>query len=160
MVRKLMFMLFIMAITLQLKAEMSLVVRPISDAEKITALSHVGKLVYSGDSLFLYDNTQALIYSEELAKVQHVRYSDEEPPIVVGDGTVDNELQVSVYPNPTIDLLFIDNMKGEIRLYTADGRLLQVLEGDEDRIEVDMSAYPAGIYLLFCGGEAFNVIKK
>ena len=69
--------------------------------------------------------------------------------------------QIVVYPNPTADVLYIDNAEvGEVRLYTADGRLLQVVEAHEGRVAVDMSAYPAGTYVLFCSGEVFSVIKK
>jgi hypothetical protein len=70
-------------------------------------------------------------------------------------------LQVVVYPNPTADVLYVDNAEaGEVRLYTADGRLLQVVEAYEGRVEVDMSGFPTGAYLLFCGGEVFSVIKN
>lgn len=142
-------------------AEMSLVVHPMTDTDKITALQKIGKLVYSGDSLYLYDTEQTLIYQEELGKVKHVRYSDERPPISVDDKQGVDALHVVVYPNPTVDVLYVDNAEvGEVRLYTADGRLLQVVEAHEDRVAVDMSVYPAGTYLLFCGGEVFSVIKK
>lgn len=70
-------------------------------------------------------------------------------------------LQVRADPNPTADVLYVDNAEiGEVRLYTADGRLLQALEAHDGRVAVDMSAYPAGTYVLFCSGEVFSVIKK
>ena len=142
-------------------AEMSLVVRPMYDTDCITALQKIGKLVYSGDSLLVYDNEGTLVYGDLFDNVKHVRYSDERPPIVVEDAQKTDALQVVVYPNPTADVLYVDNAEArEVRLYTADGRLLQVVEAHEDRVAVDMSRYPAGTYLLFCGGEAFSVIKN
>ena len=143
-------------------AEMSLVVRPMYDTDCITALQKIGTLVYSGDSLYLYDTEQTLIYQEELGKVKHVRYSDERPPITPGENVQMSEaMQVTVYPNPTADMLYINKAEaGEVRLYTSDGRLLQVIGASEDRVEINMSAYPAGTYVLFCSGEAFSVIKK
>lgn len=157
----LLFLLFVVAVGSQLRAEMSLVVRPLYETDHITALSSIGKLVYSGDSLYLYDTEQVLIYGEELAKVRHVRYSDEKPPIDVDVETQNLVSQVAIYPNPTTDKLYINNLEaGAVRLYTADGQLLQIIEAKESTTEVDMSAYPTGTYVLFCSGEAFSVIKK
>ena len=153
-------LLLVLLLSVLAKAEMSLVVRPLTGADKVTALHSIGKLVYSGDSLYLYDVRQTLIYQEELVKVGHVRYSDERPPIEVDDKQ-NVATQVAVYPNPTADVLYIDKVEAEeVRLYTSDGRLLQVIEATEGRVEVDMLAYPIGAYVLFCGGEVFTVIKK
>lgn len=160
--KKVLLLLSFMSIVFgSVKAELSLVVRPMYDTDCITALQKIGKLVYSGDSLYLYDTEQVIIYQEELAKVEHVHYSDERSPIVVEDAQKTDALQVVVYPNPTTDVLYVDNVEvGEVRLYTADGRLLQVVEAHESRVAVNMSVYPAGTYVLFCSGKAFSVIKK
>ena len=157
--KRLLFMLLVLVIGLQVRAEMSLVVRPMTDTDKITALQKIGKLVYSGDSLLVYDNEAVLVYGDLLENVKHVRYSDEEPQTPVETQYIAS--QIVVYPNPTADVLYIDNAEvGEVRLYTADGRLLQVVEAHEGRVAVDMSAYSAGTYVLFCSGEVFSVIKK
>ena len=159
--KRLLFLLLVVGIGLQVRVEMSLVVRPMYDTDKITALQKIGKLVYSGDSLLVYDNEGTLVYGDLFENVKHVRYSDERPPISVDDKQDVDALQVVVYPNPTADVLYVDNAEvGEIRLYSAEGRLLQTLEIGEGRVIVDMSGYPTGAYLLFCGGEVFSVIKK
>ena len=157
--KRLLFMLFVLAIGLQVWAEMSLVVRPMADTDKITALQKIGKLVYSGDSLLVYDNVGALVYGDLLENVKHVCYSDEVPQTPVETQYIAS--QIVVYPNPTADVLYVDNAElGEVRLYTADGRLLQVVEVYEGRVTVDMSGCPTGTYVLFCSGEVFSVIKK
>ncbi len=159
--KRLLFLLLVVAIGLQVRAEMSLVVRPMYDTDHINALQKIGKLVYSGDSLLVYDNEGTLVYGDLFENVKHVRYSDERPPISVDDKQGVDALQVVVYPNPTADVLYVDNAEvGEVRLYSAEGRLMRVVEAYEGRVAVDMSGYPAGTYLLFCGGEVFSVIKK
>jgi hypothetical protein len=159
--KRLLFLLLVVGIGLQVRAEMSLVVRPMYDTDKITALQKIGKLVYSGDSLLVYDNEGTLVYGDLFENVKHVRYSDERPPISVDDKQGVDALQVVVYPNPTADVLYVDNAEaGDVRLYSAEGRLLQVVDVHEGRVAVDMSAYPAGTYVLFCSGEVFSVIKK
>ena len=51
---------------------MSLVVRPMTDTDKITALQKIGKLVYSGDSLLVYDNVGALVYGANGCSAKHL----------------------------------------------------------------------------------------
>lgn len=152
-------LLFALLLSVVAMAEMSLVVRPMYGTDKITALQEIGKLVYSGDSLLVYDNVGTRVYADLFENVKHVRYSDEEPSITVGDVDVKN--QVVVYPNPTVDVLYVDNAEaGVVRLYSADGRLMQVVEAGESRVAVDMSDCPSGVYVLVCGREVFNVIKN
>ena len=143
------------------KAEISLVVRPLSGSDCISALQKIGKLTYSGDSLLVYDAEQTLIYGELLTNVKHIRYSDEQTDPTVDAEQAFDDLQIIVYPNPTADVLYIDNAKDNtVRLYSADGRLLQVYNALGDRIELNISNYASGVYILVCNNKAFNIIKK
>lgn len=143
------------------KAELSLVVRPLSGSDCISALQKIGKLTYTGDSLLLYDADQTLIYGELLANVRHIRYSDEQTGPSVDTEQMFDDIQIIAYPNPTADVLYIDNvMNSTIRLYSADGRLLQVQKASDSRIELNISNYASGIYILVCNNKAFNIIKK
>ena len=152
-------LLFALLLSVVAMAEMSLVVRPMYGTDKITALQEIGKLVYSGDSLLVYDNVGTRVYADLFENVKHVRYSDEEPSITVGDVDVKN--QVVVYPNPTVDVLYVDNVEaGVVRLYSADGRLMQQVEVGEGRVAVDMSGCSAGVYVLVANNQVFNVIKR
>ena len=145
------------------KAVPSLVVKPLRGAECITALGVVGKLVYSGDSLYVYDKAQTLVFSDLLANVQHVRFSDEQPstPTSVENTQGESTLQVKVYPNPTQEVLHVENAQSEVlRLYTMDGRLVGTQAVENGSAQVDMAELPAGNYLLLCGKESFQVIKQ
>ena len=142
-------------------AETSLVVRPLLGSDCITALQKIGKLTYSGDSLLVYDAEQTLIYGELLTNVKHIRYSDEQTDPTVDAEQAFDDLQIIVYPNPTADVLYIDNAKDNtVRLYSADGRLLQVYKALDDRIELNISNYASGVYVLVCGNKTFSIIKK
>ena len=152
-------LLFMLLLSVVAMAEMSLVVRPLNGSESITALQKIGRLVYSGDSLLVYDKEGVRVYGDLFANVGHVRYSDEEPSINVGNADVKN--QVEVYPNPMVDVLYVDNVGADVvRLYSVDGRLMQVIEVSDGRVMVDMSGCSAGMYVLVCGREVFNVIKN
>ena len=152
-------LLFALLLSVVAMAEMSLVVRPMYDTDKIIALQKIGKLVYSGDSLLVYDNAGTRVYGDLFENVKYVRYSDEEPQTPVVETQIAS--QILVYPNPTADVLYIDNAEvGEVRLYTSDGRLMQVVDAGEGRVAVDMSGCPVGVYVLVANNQVFNVIKR
>ena len=161
--KRLLLILGIFAMVGSAQAVPSLVVKPLRGAECITALGVVGKLVYSGDSLYVYDKAQTLVFSDLLANVQHVRFSDEQPstPTNVENTQGESTLQVKVYPNPTQEVLHVENAQSEVlRLYAMDGRLVGTQAVENGAAQVDMAELPAGNYLLLCGKESFQVIKQ
>ena len=143
-------------------AEMSLVVKPLSGAQSVTALTKMGKVVYSGDYLIVYDNDGSVIYRALFSEVQHVRYLDEAgPDITVEVEEGDEFMSVVAYPNPTADILNVKNAEGNvIRIYSFEGRLVQTVAVVEGCATINMSVYSAGTYILVSGSQAFNVIKK
>ena len=161
--KRLLFILGIFAMVGSAKAVPSLVVKPLSGQECITALSSVGKLVYSGDSLYVYDKAQTLVFSDLLANVQHVRFSDEQPstPTSVANTQGGSALQVKVYPNPTKEVLHVENAQSEVlRLYAMDGRLVGTQAVENGSAQVNMTELPTGNYLLLSGNQSFQVIKQ
>ena len=161
--KRFLLILGIFAMVVSAQAVPSLVVKPLRGAECITALGVVGKLVYSGDSLYVYDKAQALVFSDLLVNVRHVRFSDEQPstPTNVENTQGESTLQVKVYPNPTQEVLHVENAQSEVlRLYAMDGRLVGTQAVENGAAQVDMAELPAGNYLLLCGKESFQVIKQ
>jgi hypothetical protein len=65
-------------------------------------------------------------------------------------GTVEDKTirkQVSIYPNPTSDKVYIRGEKAsEAEMYSMDGKKLNImLKGDQS---IDVSHLPKGVYLL------------
>ena len=161
--KRLLLILGIFAMVGSAKAVPSLVVKPLRGAECITALGVVGKLVYSGDSLYVYDKAQTLVFSDLLANVKHVRFSDEQPstPTNVENTQGESTLQVKVYPNPTHDILMVENAQGNVlRLYTMGGQLVIIQPVNNGSAQVNMTELPTGNYLLISGNQSFQVIKQ
>ena len=149
--------------SVQSMAALSLVVKPLSGKECITALENVGKIVYSDDSIFVYDLTKELVFSDLLLNIQHVRFSEEQSstPNNVENLQGINTTRIVVYPNPTKDVLHVKNVKVEqVRLYTIAGSLLQTVQVYNGEVLLNLSAFQTGNYLLLCGNEAFQVIKQ
>ena len=161
--KRFLFLLGMLVLVISAQAVPSLVVKPLSGKECITALGCIGKLVYSGDSLYVYDAAKNVLFSDLLANVQHIRFSDEQPntPTQVENTQTNTGVQVKVYPNPTQDILIVEHAQsGVLRLYTMDGRLVVTQAVENGAAQVDMAELPTGNYLLISGNQSFQVIKQ
>ena len=72
------------------------------------------------------------------------------PPVQSGAGEGLSH-QIRVFPNPCDTFVHLENLDGvqSVRLFTADGRLLKTKPvGLEDRITLDLTFYPQGVYIL------------
>ena len=159
---KIFYLSLFLCVSSLLSADISLIISPISEKDYVVELSKISKLVYSNDSLLLYDATKTLIYSEKLSTIKYLSYSEEKTPIIETNIEDQNlHSQIKIYPNPTTDIIIIDNIEnGIVRLYTANGNLLQNIKTTENKIELNISNYPIGTYILFCNNKAFSIIKK
>ena len=74
---------------------------------------------------------------------------------------------LKLYPNPTTDYVFVEmdetwvsDAKEPLMVYDIHGKLLQSLLVTNMRMRIDLSSYPAGLYLIKLGKEVSKVIKK
>ncbi len=66
-----------------------------------------------------------------------------------GDKETDLSGDVSVYPNPVHDILYIKNCTGgSVSLFNMDGNQIYTNEIDSNGYKINMSAFPKGIYFL------------
>ena len=157
------FILIFALLSLSMMAAVSLVVKPLTGEECFAALSEIGKITFSGDSMYVYDTDKVIVFSDLLKNVQHVRFAEGQPS---GPTDVDNTqdgsvVRMQVYPNPTQDVLHVENASGDkVRLYSAMGQLMQTVAVEHGMVEVDLSGCSAGGYILLCGNEVFRVVKK
>ena len=144
-------------------AAVSLVVKPLSGEECMTALGLIGKITFVGDSMYVYDNEGVAVYGDLVKNIQHIRFADGQTsnPTKVENILESSELSVKVYPNPTLDVLHVENASGEmVRLYNSNGQLVHQLRVRDGKVEMNMSGCATGNYILLCGTEAFQVLKK
>ena len=141
----------------------NLVVKPLSGADFRRELATIGKVVYHGDSLYLYDSFGTVLYREQLAKVQHLTYSEGGDPTMGMTDAQSDATRLRVYPNPTPETLVVEGLPaedGQVRLYDQQGQLVKTGAADAARTTLDVSDLPAGTYLLLCEGGAFKVIVQ
>jgi hypothetical protein len=68
--------------------------------------------------------------------------------------------QLYIYPNPANDMLYIQGIKGskEYRMMNVTGALVK--QGLLNKNSIDISGLPAGMYLLYAGGEVHKIVKE
>jgi hypothetical protein len=64
--------------------------------------------------------------------------------------------EISVYPNPAGEVLYIDGLKDPVRIIITDlaGKTIKIFDARRDHAMLDVSALPAGMYLLSVEGQA------
>ena len=145
--KKQLFILSFALLSLSSATATNLVVKPLSGADYRRELATIGKLVYHGDSLYLYDSFGTLLYREQLAKVQQLTYSNNGDPTTSLPSTPSDATTLRVYPNPTAETLVVEGLlaeDGQLRLYNQQGQLVKTGAADAARTTLDVSDLPAG----------------
>lgn len=76
--------------------------------------------------------------------------------------TEDNLLSISVFPNPTQEMLYVDGINaGEtIRIFSLDGQMLLASTAGNVTISLSVESLSNGVYLLQIGTEIVKFIKQ
>lgn len=70
--------------------------------------------------------------------------------------------KVSVFPNPAREYVMVNGLKGDetVFVYDLQGRLLRTLKAGAKKMQVDLSQYAAGTYLLRISSESGSTTEK
>jgi uncharacterized repeat protein (TIGR02543 family) len=83
----------------------------------------------------------------------YAKWSSDQPSTDVESHTLG---VVKVYPNPTSGMVTVESNGAEVRLYSLSGTLLKRTSGNS----LDLSAYPAGVYVLKAGSKTARIVKQ
>ena len=151
------FLFFAFLCSLQVMA-LNLVVEHRSGAELLQDIALIGKWVYVGDDLQLLDKAGNVLATEPLANIKKITFAISGAQTAVEDVQSSN---IVVYPNPTQDILMVENAQGDVlRLYSMNGRLVVTQVVENGSAQMDMAELPTGNYLLLSGNQSFQVIKQ
>ena len=141
-------------------AETTLRIEYLDGAELTKMLSVVGRWEFT-DGKFILVSTEGevLVEKASMYDVRKVVFKSELTPVATDETTA----QLTVYPNPTQDVLFIDGLtEGEtVRIYSLEGRLLMsevALQGGA--VQLRVASLAEGTYLLQMGTEIVKIIKN
>ncbi len=138
-------------------AESVLKIHYLNNTEKAEAMSVVGKITFSNETMYLYSNTNQLLAQSSVKDVRKITFAE-------GESTNAKEVakgNVRIYPNPTQDVIIIDGLeKGEItRIFNMKGAMLKSVEASE-QTQIDVTSLSKGSYLLQVGTQVLKFIKE
>ena len=129
-----------------------LVVEHRSGNDLLQDVAAIGKWVYIGDYLQLFDKQGNVLATEPLADIKKITFSEK--------GSSVENVQINsiiVYPNPTQDILMIQSIESQaLRVYNLQGHLLKI----ENGTQVSVGNLAEGTYLLQIGTQVVRFIKK
>ena len=139
-------------------AETSLIVQPLSGDEKAQALSTIGYIKVTPDSLFIYSHSEMLLGKNAIKDIRHIRYGEPNGQEGIDDVNVTT---CRVYPNPTQDMLIIDGSNADKALiFDLNGRLLQTTPLYGEKATINATSLPQGDYILLLNTQTFKFIKQ
>ena len=131
-------------------AETSLIVKPLTGEDQATALSTIGYIKMTPELLFVYSHSDLLLSKTAIKDINYLHFG------VSNQATSFENVQVTtscrVYPNPTQDMLIIENaISDKAYIFDISGRLLQTISIDGEHTSINVNFLPLGEYLLFLG---------
>ena len=135
-----------------------LTVSYLTGSEVQYALSTIGKLSFSTDSVFLISNSNEVLGREAKEKVRAIIFTSKtSSSMSMADANT-----VHVFPNPTAAALQIVGIKANtpLRIYSTDGYLLYSTSANEGVTVLPVSQLQGGTYLLQINTQVVKFIKQ
>ena len=131
----------------------TLTIEWLNGTKQTEAISKIGKIVFTGDKMSLTDVNGNLLAESEIDDARKIVFAKEATIEI----TPQNEEEISVYPNPTSNILYINglNKHEKVHLFDTNGKLVKSCQ----ETELDMNDLSNGIYLLQIRTQVVKVIK-
>ena len=140
-------------------AEISLIIKPLTGNEQTNALTQIGYVKVTPDSLSVFSHGGFMLSKTAIKDVRHIRYG--EPSTATSVDDVQAATTCRVYPNPTQDMLIIDNANCEkAYIFDLKGQLLQTTPIDSEHTLINVTSLPQGDYLLLLNNQTVKFIKQ
>ena len=141
-----------------MKAETSLIIKPLLGEEGVFALSRIAYEKIVGETMYIYSKDGWLMAEVKLKDIRHIRFGEPEEQQGVEDV---QEAACRVYPNPTKDRLIIDHANCEkVYIFNTNGHMVQSQKVEGEHAVVDVNVLPQGEYLLLLNNQTVKFIKQ
>lgn len=140
-------------------AETSLIIQPLTGEEQANAFAQIGYVKVTQDSLFVFSHSDFMLSKIAIKDVSYIRYGEPNEATRIDD--VQTATTCRVYPNPTQDMLIIDNANcDKAYIFDLNGRLLQTTPINGERTSINVTSLPQGDFLLLLNNQTIKFIKK
>ena len=77
-------------------------------------------------------------------------------------GDIKSEIKWNIYPNPVEGTFYITGLEGyyTIKIVDTVGQVVATIKGNATELEFDMSAKPAGMYLIRIESQGKSITRK
>lgn len=152
------FFISLLFVAIASMAETALIIQPLNGDEQANALAQVGYVKVTADSLFVFSHSDLLLSTSAIKDIQYIRYGASNQPTGIDD--VQEVTTCRVYPNPTQDVLVIENAEGEnAYIFDINGRLMQIANLYCGNATLDVNSLPQGEYLLVLNTQTVKFLK-
>lgn len=123
------------------------------------ALENIGSMTIADKTLRLYALDGQMLYEQSLKDVKKLTFKED---LSVEEIISGQPVQLKAYPNPTQDAITISGLKeGEtVRIFSTDGQLLKTFTAEGSEMQIEVSSYRKGIYILQAGINIIKFIKE
>lgn len=142
---------------LQANEMKSLVIELNNSNSMILNLSETPQVTNCGKNLFV--KSKEFSGEIEFINVKKFYYSTLEASSIPEQS---NEVQVSIYPNPSSDYIYIATDKSDVELecYDVNGKIVKLSKSyDGQKYQINLSTIPVGTYILYIDKQIFKFIK-
>ena len=128
--------------------------------EKVHALSLIGRIEFTNDSLSLVNNEGQILGREHKDNVRIVSFGTESSAMAVS--TLEINQNILIYPNPVQQTLVVKGAKVDetIRIYSLQGGLISTAKVYDENTTIDVHDLPNGQYILQINTHIVKLIKQ
>lgn len=148
-------------ITLHAFSQDKLYVYVLNSEDYNVALSELGVMTINEGKLRLSTYEGTLLAERNLKDVKKITFKEEQETDII-ENFLNNEISLKAYPNPAQDALYVSGLKeGEnLRIFSIDGQLIETLTATGPEMQIRVSNFKDGIYLIQSGLNIIKFIKK
>ena len=140
-----------------LSAKEYIVIEYFSAEQQELELKQIATIEFNSKYIYFLDRSGEEIASKKIEDVRKISFVEGETAVETTE-----DINMIVYPNPTMDALFIQGLnKGDVvRIYTLDGTLVKTQIVEDELLQIIVDDIAVGSYLLQSNTNVVKFIKK
>lgn len=135
-------------------------IHKLSGSDLQVAISSLGKLTFTNDTVCLISTSGEELACEPQSNVKSISFVAEAPSM--GLSNVQERGQITIFPNPTADLLHIQGVETPttVRIFDLQGKVCKAFPINELENTCNIADMPQGTYYLQINTHIVKLIKQ